>query len=60
MEISLILAVDSRLPEKVVNPGTNFEDGGVSLWIPLLTGVGTVSFYLLVRENVHKYMCLLL
>lgn len=48
--------LDYGIPGKKMNPGATFKGGGVSLLIPLLTDVGIMSFYLLVRANVHVYI----
>jgi len=60
LDASLILEMDSRLHGKEVNPSTTSKGVGVILWIPFLTDVGSISFYLLVRQNLHVYMCMLL
>jgi len=54
LDATLTLTLDSGLPGKEVNHGTTFEDGDVSLWIPLLIDTSIISFYFLVGK---MYIC---
>jgi len=48
--------VDYGLLRKEVDPGTTFEDGGVSLWIPLLIDIASYPFICWLSKCVYVYI----